>query len=69
MDWHSCAAALSQVLHQSGLQNHVNKDHNKNVEKYQDWSLIQEVTIDNRMMQNRCKEQSQLYPPCWQRLT
>ncbi|KAI1522055.1 Amidoligase-2 domain containing protein [Pyrenophora tritici-repentis] len=35
------------------VKNHVNSDHNKDAEDYSEWSIIQEVTITNQMMQNK----------------
>ncbi len=55
MEWYAVAAALSQELGAVGIKNHVNADHKSAGESYAEWSLIQEVTITNKMMQNRCK--------------
>ena len=54
MEWHLTAQELSKELTNIGVKNHVNKDHNKDAEDYTEWSLIQEVTITNQMMQNKC---------------
>lgn len=53
MEWHLTAQELSKELTNIGVKNHVNKDHNKDAEDYTEWSLIQEVTITNQMMQNK----------------
>ncbi|KAL1970240.1 hypothetical protein VTN77DRAFT_5400 [Rasamsonia byssochlamydoides] len=42
MDWHSTAQELSEQLAAAGLPNHVNKDHSKEAEVYDEWSIIQE---------------------------
>lgn len=55
MEWHYSAQELSEELTKVGIKNHVNKDHNKAAEDYTEWSLIQEVTISNQMMLNKCK--------------
>lgn len=54
MEWHLTARELSKELTNIGVKNHVNEDHNKDAEDYSEWSLIQEVTITNQMMQNKC---------------
>jgi hypothetical protein len=54
MEWYDVAGALSKELNASGLKNHVNMEHKDKGESYKEWSLIQEVTIENKMMQNRC---------------
>ena len=55
MEWYLTANELSEELGRAQVQNHVNSDHNKDVEDYSEWSIIQEVTITNQMMQNKCK--------------
>lgn len=60
MDWHATAGELSQNLQRASIPNHVNKDHNKEVETFKEWSIIQEVTITNQMMQNRCELQPRI---------
>jgi hypothetical protein len=57
MEWYLTANELSEELTSIQLKNHVNYDHNKAAEDYTEWSLQQEVTIPNQMMQNRCKFQ------------
>jgi hypothetical protein len=54
MEWYLTADELSIELTKLGLKNHVNQDHNKAMEKYNDWSIIQEVTVINQMMKNLC---------------
>ena len=54
-DWLPTAKELSQELTNVSVTNHVNQDHNKAIEKYHDWSLIQETSTTNQMMQNRCE--------------
>ena len=51
----SKANELSKELSGAQVKNHVNSDHNKDAEDYSEWSIIQEVTITNQMMQNKCK--------------
>jgi len=55
MEWRIVAAVLGKELAAIGINNHVNQDHKDQGESYKEWSLIQEVTISNLMMQNRCK--------------
>lgn len=40
MEWYLTANELSQELTRAHVQNHVNVDHNKNVENYSEWSII-----------------------------
>ena len=54
MEWHLTARELSKELTNIDVKNHVNEDHNKDAEDYSEWSLIQEATITNQMMQNKC---------------
>ena len=54
-EWFYCANALSKELGAEQIPNHVNKNQNKSIESYQEWSLIQESTITNNMMQNLCE--------------
>ncbi|RYO17544.1 hypothetical protein AA0111_g11040 [Alternaria arborescens] len=49
----SKANELSKELSGAQVKNHVNSDHNKDAEDYSEWSIIQEVTITNQMMQNK----------------
>ncbi|ORX92743.1 putative amidoligase enzyme-domain-containing protein [Clohesyomyces aquaticus] len=53
MEWHLSARELSKELNDVGVKNHVNEDHSKDAEDYREWSIIQEVTITNQMMQNK----------------
>jgi hypothetical protein len=55
MEWYLTANELSKELGSVQVKNHVNSDHNKDAETYSEWSIIQEVTITNQMMQNKCK--------------
>jgi hypothetical protein len=55
MEWYLTANELSKELSGAQVKNHVNSDHNKDAEDYSEWSIIQEVTITNQMMQNKCK--------------
>jgi hypothetical protein len=55
MEWYLTANELSQELMSAQVKNHVTSDHNKDAEDYSEWSIIQEVTITNQMMQNKCK--------------
>ncbi|EMD85886.1 hypothetical protein COCC4DRAFT_155019 [Bipolaris maydis ATCC 48331] len=53
MEWYLTANELSKELRSVQVKNHVNTDHNKDAEDYSEWSIIQEVTITNQMMQNK----------------
>ncbi|RYN24450.1 hypothetical protein AA0113_g10108 [Alternaria arborescens] len=53
MEWYLTANELSKELSGAQVKNHVNSDHNKDAEDYSEWSIIQEVTITNQMMQNK----------------
>lgn len=54
LEWYLTARELSKELTNIGIKNHVNENHDKGVEDYSEWSIIQEVTITNQMMQNKC---------------
>jgi hypothetical protein len=60
MEWYLTAGEISRELGQWQVKNHVNSDHNKDAEDYTEWSIIQEVTIPNQMMANKCKSISLL---------
>jgi hypothetical protein len=55
MEWYLTANELSKELGSVQVKNHVNSDHSKDGEDYSEWSIVQEVTITNQMMQNKCK--------------
>ncbi|KAF4635696.1 hypothetical protein G7Y89_g2385 [Cudoniella acicularis] len=52
-DWQAVATLLSQELAAAGIKNHVNAEHKDKGESYQEWSLVQEVTIADQKKQNR----------------
>jgi len=65
MEWTAVAAVLSKELTALEVDNHVNQDYKDAGESYKEWSLIQEVTISNQMMQNRCKYLRVLSKQCY----
>ncbi|KAF2112239.1 putative amidoligase enzyme-domain-containing protein [Lophiotrema nucula] len=53
MEWYLTADELSDELAEIKVSNHVVQNHRKEDEDYTEWSLQQEVTIPNQMMQNK----------------
>jgi len=55
MEWALTARELGKELKDIGIPNHVIEDHRKDHDDFTEWSVQQEVTIPNQMMQNKCK--------------
>lgn len=53
--WRSFASEISSKLDKAGITNHVNEGNDKNPEHYNEWSIVQEVTIPSQPGKNLCK--------------
>jgi hypothetical protein len=53
--WKSLASEMSAKLASAGLPNHVNHGGDKSAENYQEWSIVQEVTVPFQPGKNLCK--------------
>lgn len=53
--WRSLASEMSMKLASAGLANHVNHGGDKSAENYQEWSIVQEVTVPSQPGKNLCK--------------
>ncbi|KAH6660836.1 putative amidoligase enzyme-domain-containing protein [Truncatella angustata] len=50
--WKSLAAEVSTKLRKAGLANHVNEGNDKAIEHYEEWSIVQEVTVPSQPGKN-----------------
>ncbi|ORY63276.1 putative amidoligase enzyme-domain-containing protein [Pseudomassariella vexata] len=50
--WMSLAAEVSTKLAKAGIPNHVNESNDKSLENYQEWSIVQEVTVPTQAGKN-----------------
>lgn len=57
--WRSLASEISVKLAKAGIANHINEGNDKAVEHYEEWSIVQEVTVPSQPGKNLCK------PPIW----
>jgi hypothetical protein len=53
--WKSLAMEVSSKLAKAGVHNHINENNDKSLENYQEWSVVQEVTIPTQAGKNLCQ--------------
>lgn len=53
--WKSLATEVSTRLNKAGIANHVNEGNDKSLENYEEWSIVQEVTVPSQPGKNLCK--------------
>ncbi|KAK9423817.1 putative Amidoligase enzyme-domain-containing protein [Seiridium unicorne] len=50
--WKSLASEVSSKLKKAGIANHVNEGNDKSLENYEEWSVVQEVTVPSQPGKN-----------------